>query len=509
MRSSRLATVFNVASAIATLGVQMAVSFFLSSYLVSTLGEVANGFTQLANNFVSYASLVTLAFNSMGSRFISAAYHRGKIDDSVAYYSTLIVCNAILCLVFLPIAIVVLANLGSIVNMGNADPVDVGLLFAFVFANFGANLFVSLFCSAMFVVNKVYIQNAINLVRNVLNAALLVFVYSFFETRVSYVSLVALMLTLVSAPICYAIKRKVVPELAFNTRAFSGRFVRDLTSSGIWNTVNQCGNILTTGLDLLFANWFVGASPMGVLSVAKTLPSAITNLATTLNNNLEPELVIVYAKEGVDGLYHRVMMDIRLSNLIVAAPIGVFCALAPAFYRLWMPSLDAEELTVLSILTLGAYIPWAGPQVVFNVFTVMNRLKLNSVSFLGGAVLNFVFVLLALNLTDLGVYAIAGVSTVIAVTRNILIIAPYVSSLLDKPWWTVHREMAVSFLSVVGSAAIAVVFGALVPTGSWGGLVGAILISCLISWLAVFLTTFSREQRNRYIGLVKARLVYK
>lgn len=509
MRSSRLATVFNVASAIATLGVQMAVSFFLSSYLVSTLGEVANGFTQLANNFVSYASLVTLAFNSMGSRFISAAYHRGKIDDSVAYYSTLIVCNAILCLVFLPIAIVVLVNLGSIVNMGNADPVDVGLLFAFVFANFGANLFVSLFCSAMFVVNKVYIQNAINLVRNVLNAALLVFVYSFFETRVSYVSLVALMLTLVSAPICYAIKRKVVPELAFNTRAFSGRFVRDLTSSGIWNTVNQCGNILTTGLDLLFANWFVGASPMGVLSVAKTLPSAITNLATTLNNNLEPELVIVYAKEGVDGLYHRVMMDIRLSNLIVAAPIGVFCALAPAFYRLWMPSLDAEELTVLSILTLGAYIPWAGPQVVFNVFTVMNRLKLNSVSFLGGAVLNFVFVLLALNLTDLGVYAIAGVSTVIAVTRNILIIAPYVSSLLDKPWWTVHREMAVSFLSVVGSAAIAVVFGALVPTGSWGGLVGAILISCLISWLAVFLTTFSREQRNRYIGLVKARLVYK
>lgn len=65
MRSNRLATAFNVASAIITLGVQMAVSFFLSSYLVATLGEVANGFTQLANNFVSYASLVTIAFNSM------------------------------------------------------------------------------------------------------------------------------------------------------------------------------------------------------------------------------------------------------------------------------------------------------------------------------------------------------------------------------------------------------------------------------------------------------------
>lgn len=39
MRSNRLATAFNVASAIITLGVQMAVSFFLSSYLVATLGK--------------------------------------------------------------------------------------------------------------------------------------------------------------------------------------------------------------------------------------------------------------------------------------------------------------------------------------------------------------------------------------------------------------------------------------------------------------------------------------
>lgn len=506
MRSSRLATAFNVASAIATLGVQMAVSFFLSSYLVSALGEVANGFTQLANNFVSYASLVTLAFNSMGSRFISASYHRGKIKDSVAYYSTLIVCNAILCLVFLPVAIAVLSNLGSIVNMGNADPIDVRLLFAFVFANFGANLFVSLFCSAMFVVNKVYIQNAINLVRNVLNAALLVLVFSFFETRVSYVSFVALLLTLVSAPICYAIKRRVVPELVFCVGAFSGKFVRDLTSSGIWNTVNQCGNILTTGLDLLFANWFVGASPMGVLSVAKTLPSAITNLATTLNNNLEPELVIFYAKEGVEGLYRRLMMDIRLSNLIVSAPIGVFCALSPAFYRLWMPSLDAWQLSALSILTICAYIPWAGPQVIYNVFTVMNRLKVNSVTYLGGAALNLVLVLFALNFTAFGVYAIAGISTFIAIARNLFIIAPYVSSLLEKPWWAMYREVAISLLSVGISVVISLVFEALIPLGSWGGIVFAIGTSCFTSWVVVFFLTFPAEQRRRYLALLLAKL---
>lgn len=506
MHSTRIASAFNVASAIVSLGVQMAVSFFLSSYLVATVGEAATGFTQLANNFVSYASLVTLAFNSMGSRFISAAYHRGKVEDSVAYYSTLIVCNVILCLVFLPVAIAVLANLGSIVNMGNADPFDVGLLFTFVFANFGANLFVSLFCSAMFVVNKVYIQNAITLARNVLNAALLVFMFSFFETRVSYVSLVSLFLTLLSAPVCFAIKRKVVPELRFNKKSFSGKFVRDLTSSGIWNTVNQCGNILTTGFDLLLANWFVGASPMGVLSVAKTMPTAITTLASTLNSNLEPELVIIYAKEGVAGLYRRLVMDMRLSNLIVAVPIGVFCALAPAFYKLWMPSLDAAELTILSVLTICNFIPWAGPQVIYNVFTVMNKLKVNSVSFMAGAVLNFVLVLLMLNFTDLGVYAIAGVSAFISIARNLAIIAPYVAKLLERPWWSIYREVVISVLSVGGSALVSLVVGAVVPTGSWVGLVVAIVMSCFISWAAVFIVTFPADQRKRYLGLVQAKV---
>ena len=506
MRSSRLATAFNVASAIVTLGVQMAVSFFLSSYLVATLGEAANGFTQLANNFVSYASLVTLAFNSMGSRFISAAYHRGKVEDSVAYYSTLIVCNAILCLVFLPVAWAVVANLDSIVDMGDADPFDVGLLFVFVFANFGANMFVSLFCSAMFVANKVYIQNAINLVRNVLNAALLVFAFSFFEARVSYVSLVALALTLACAPVCYAVKRRVVPELRFSLRAFSGRSVRELTSSGIWNTVNQCGNIMTTGLDLLFANWFVGASPMGVLSVAKTVPTAISTLATTINSNLEPELVIVYAKESVEGLWRRLKLDMRLSNLIVAAPIGVFCALAPEFYKLWMPSLDPTELTVLSVLTVSNFIPWAGPQVVYNVFTVMNRLRVNSVTFMAGAVLNVVLVLLALNFTDLGVYAIAGVSAGISIVRNLVVIAPYVSRLLGKPWWTVHREIAVSLLSVGASAVISLAVALFIPTDTWASLIVAIALSCLVSWALIFFATFSPEQRRSYVALVRGKL---
>lgn len=507
MSSTKRATAFNVISAIITLGVQMAVSFFLSSFLVATLGEEANGFTQLANNFVSYASLVTLAFNSMGSRFISTSYHKGELERANAYYSTLVICNVVLCLVFLPVAIFVVCNLESIVELGSASLPDVQMLFAFVFANFGANLFASLLGSAMFVTNKMYVQNAINLARNILNACALLCLYGALEPRVSYVSLVALCLTLISIPVCAVAKARLLPEVRFSLHDFSGAAVRSLTTSGIWNTVNQCGNMLMTGLDLLLANWFVGAAPMGVLSVAKTMPNAIITLATTLNSNLEPELVIAYAKGGPKGILERLRFDIRLSNLILAVPIAVFCTLAVPFYVLWMPSLDSVELSVLSVLTIMAYIPWSGPQVLYNVFTATNHLKVNSSAFMAGSILNILVVLALLFFTDLGVYAIAGTSAAITIVRNLVVTAPYIARLLGLKWSAFYPEVGLSILSFFTSALISIAVSTLIGISSWLSLGISIVLSCLFGWVATLFISFGSKDRNRIFHLIRSKAI--
>lgn len=506
MRSSKFATAFNVVSGIFSLAVQMIVSFFLQSYLVSTVGEVANGFTQLANNFVSYASLVTLAFNSMGSRFISSAHHRGKEDDAVSYYSTLVVCNIVLCLAFFPLAAYVVVNIGSIVNLGDAQPVDVGALFAFVFANYAVSLFAALFSAAMFVTNKMYLQNAITLVRNILNAVLLICAYSFFEARVSYVGFVSLALTLGSIPVYLAIKRRIAPELKFNPRAFSGHFVGKLTSSGIWNTVNQCGNVLTTGLDLLFANLFVGAVPMGLLSVAKTVPAAITQLAITLNNNLEPELVILYAKEGIRGLFPRLKFEMKVSNLIVAVPIGVFCALSVPFFALWMPTLDGVELAILAFLSILYLVPSAGTQVLYNVFTATNHLRINSIAFMASSVLNTAVVLVLLYFTDLGVYAIAGTSSVISILRSVLIIVPYLAHLLGIKKRLLYFEMLKSVCSIALSAGCSIAVALIIGVQTWALLISSVLVGCLVSWVAVGFATFNKHERAELFLLVRCKL---
>ena len=58
----KMQTAVNVFTGIMVMVVNLGISFFLSPYIVDTLGEEANGFNQLAHNFVTYASLISIAF---------------------------------------------------------------------------------------------------------------------------------------------------------------------------------------------------------------------------------------------------------------------------------------------------------------------------------------------------------------------------------------------------------------------------------------------------------------
>ena len=64
-----------VANAFAML-VSTGINFFLTPYMTRTVGVEAYGFVPMASYFVSYVTIVTTAFNSMGSRFITVSLQK-------------------------------------------------------------------------------------------------------------------------------------------------------------------------------------------------------------------------------------------------------------------------------------------------------------------------------------------------------------------------------------------------------------------------------------------------
>lgn len=504
--SSNRQTLLNLTSGILTVVIQLLISFFLSPYIVRTLGEEANGFTQLANNFVMYASLLTLAFNSMSSRFISVSFHQGDIKRVGQYYSSTYVCNIIISIVLGVLGAVVLINLERIIVIQDANVTDVKLLFLFVFVNYILGLFVSIYNCSLFVKNQIYMQNIINMIKMIFNALLLFAFFSIFRPRIFYVALVAGVLTALCLPIYIRLQKNVMPELRLRFSDFDIGAVVNMLKSGMWNMINQCGNMFMTGMDLLMANLFISPMHMGVLSVAKTIPNAIITLANTLNSSFAPALTREWAKNDSNELLKQLRSSMKISSVIISIPIITFTCFSVPFYELWMPTLDAEQLALLSFLSCMAFIPWAGPQSLYNIFTAANKLQVNSMAFVISGIINIVMVYVLLLTTDLGVYAVAGVSSVIVIIRNLVITAPYTARLLNLPWYTFYRDVLVSLICCGTNALSALIVGGIISCKSWIDLVFAVILTCLLTLALDTFFVLSKKERQMISSKIIRRM---
>ncbi len=493
---SKYFTFINTATGILTMIVQTVVSFFLSPFIVENLGAEANGFAQLANNFVMYASLITIAFNSMAGRFVSVSYHRKEYENAKAYYSTTAICNYIMIGISLPVGCWIVYSLENLINIGGYDIKDVKLVFLFVFVNYFANLILSFLNISLYVKNALYIGNIISLIRNVLNGLILYIIFISFRPKIFYVSMVSLILSIICIPIFCIINRKIFAEITIKAKMFKIELLISVVKSGIWNTINQAGHLLMTGLDLLISNLFISAEAMGELSVAKSIPTTITSLAGVLNSNFAPELTIDWAKGNKEDIIRNLRRNMKISSVIISVPIMTFLVFSKPFYELWVPSMDATRLSILSLLTIMAFIPWAGPQTLYNVFTATNHLKVNSIAFVTTGVINIIIVYVLLNQTNLGVFAIAGVSSSLAIIRNLTLTTVYTAYLLELKWYTFYKDVFISIICCAINLVVGIPWVFIKTDNSWVALIAKVLITCLITIMLDVMFILGKEDRT-------------
>ena len=506
LSNNKIQTAFNLITGLVTMIVTFAVSFFLSPFIVKHLGAEANGFSQLASNFVMYATLVTTAFNSMGARFVSVAYHKGDIEKSRGYFSTICVVNVAMIAIFLPLAIYVVLELPHIIVIQNAEILDVKILFACVFLNFFLSLIMSLFTMAMFVTNTIYYNNVLNACRTVLNAVSLLVVFSVFPIKIFYISAVAAILTMVLLPVYAHLQNKLLPDIKYVSGYFSWSSVKELFLSGIWNTVNQCGHLLNTGLDLLLANWFVSPFMMGVLAVSKTVPSAVIQLAGTVNSNFAPSIVQTWARADKETVLHELRAGMKISSVVVSIPIMTFCCFSYDFYSLWQPTLDAATLSQLSFLALLPFIPAAGTQTLYNVFTASNKLQVNSISFVAIGILNVLVVYMCLKTNpENGVYYIAGISAILHVIKSLTIILPYVAHILTLPWYTFFKDTGVTLICCIINVVVALPFLFFIKLDGWLGLVIMCFFTAIFALIVDMYILLNKTERARVFGIIRKR----
>lgn len=481
------------------------INFFITPFVSAALPGTY-GYVKLANDFISYVSLVTISLNSMSGRFISLEYNNGNIEKANKYYSSVLFANiAIVAICLLPLSFFVLF-LERFIDVADNVLFDVKLLFVFTFASFLLSIVFSVNSLATFVKNRLDYTYYVEFFGCIIRLVLLILLFSLFPSNVFYIGLTGFVVTIFTVISNQIIKNKILPEFTLKKEYIKLKLVVELVASGIWNTIQKLGQILLDGLDIIISNIFINSAAMNDLSFAKTMPSIIAALLNKIASVFAPNYTILYAKGKMTDLRNEVKQSMLILSIFISIPVGIIMAMGNEFYMLWLPNENTNLIYKLSTLSCIIYIVSTPMNAVYNLFTITNKVKILALITVGSGLISTLAVFLLLKFTNIGIYAIVCCSVVIGIIRNFCFVAPYAAKMLNFKWWIFFPEMAKSAVSVIIVGVISLLVKSILSVETWTTFFIAIVIVGLLSLSLNILILLNKSQKAYLKGFLKRKV---
>lgn len=482
----------------------LVISFLLTPYITSRVGVEAYGLIGLANSFVSYIQVFTMALNSMASRFIIIEIHKNRMGKASVYFSSVLYANTIIALLLCIPSIYLISNI-HILNISSNLLFDAKLTFGIIAISFAVNLIFSRYGLVLYVKNILWKGAFRTIESNILRVILIIVLLYFCGNSVFLISLSTFIASLYPMVFNIFYSNKLLPNLHASISNFSFRAIWELISSGIWNSITKLGQILLDGLDLLLSNIFVSGIMTGNVSIAKTIPMLYTSALAMISDSFTPRFLEFYAKGNMQDLIKEIRSSISILSMITGICLSLLIVYARDFYSLWLPELDSVLLRNITYCSVGTVLISGCIYSLYSVFSITNKLKTNSLVILITGVLSAGVTFLCLKFTDLGIYAIVGISSIFGMIRNLTFTPIYAAKCLDKPFWTFYPVILKNLLNIVVLITIYSAVRYLLPVESWSNLIVNGVINLLIGIVVTYSLVLNKDEKQKVLTFVKIK----
>lgn len=453
----------NMICSVVAFVLNLGIGFFITPYITNQFGSEAYGFVTLANDVSNYASLFTIALNSMASRFLMLERTRKNDKEAQQYFSSIFYANVVLSVILLIPSLLCIYFLDRLLEIPVILVAEVKLTFAVTFTAFLTNLIFSTHSNCYYLTNKLSIGSMRDALANILRVSVIVFLFLLSTPRISYVAIGGLASTIFAVIYNVAFTKKLTPELNVHLSDFSWDKLCQVLSSGIWNSITKLSQIFSSGLDLIVANLFVGSTEMGYLAIAKTVPQVIVSFNTTIANTFSPNMMELYAKGDMAELKKTAKMAMKFMCLYVTIPNAILITMGEAFYELWVPNQPAKLLCVLSVLTVINSCVTGPLMPLYQIFTITNKVKQSSIVLVVYGFSSILLTFICLKITDLGLFAVAGVSLIGSLVVALCYHLPFSAIYIGLPWYSFFPEILKGILTMIVQCAIGFLVNCLLP----------------------------------------------
>lgn len=502
-KNDEILIIMNIVWSVMAVIVNYFMNFLITPYVTNNIGVEAYGFVALATTFTNYVDIISIGLNAFAGRFISIAYHKNDKTRANLFYSSVIIADIILALLVLMPSAYVIFRLEIFLNIPTAITKDVKILFLTILLKYLLTVLRTAFNSATFITNRLDIYESHQSFSYVLQAVLLLGLCVLFPPHVWYVGLAGIAASMYLLIVNERLARRLTPDLTFQKKLCSIKAVKELVSAGLWNSVNNLGNVLNSGLDLLITNLLIDATALGQVSIAKNLGTICYTLVMKISGSFRPKQLKLYAENKIEEQVALYKQTMKITGALCSLIICVFYICGQDFLKLWIPQQDIPFIFKITMIVLLSDIAIGVVNPLYYVFTLTKKLKIPCAITITMGVLNVASMYLLIQYTSMGAYAV--VITTLVLNFVHFIDTPLYSAYCLKVKFTTFYPTIIRHMIVLGvGLAMSRVMNALIPVAeSWGTLVVKAGIATVILLTLLVLLMFSPKEIRDFVRKIR------
>ena len=196
-------------------------------------------------------------------------------------------------------------------------------------------------------------------------------------------------------------------------------------------------------------------------------------------------------------------------SFILIVPFAGFIAFGNHFYTLWQPTKSPEEIQliqIMSVLTCITFLCASQTQSLMMLNTVCNKLRLPVFVNLGIGIASLIIVLIAVNTTDLGVYFIAGTSSILMGLRYLFFNPIYAAHILGRKKTTFYPAIIRGWITFAVMLIVFIIASNIFTVNSWFSFIAVCLPVGIIGYMLSLPLLFRKEELIRLKNKVTKKL---
>ena len=236
---------------------------------------------------------------------------------------------------------------------------------------------------------------------------------------------------------------------------------------------------------------------MGLLSIAKTVPNSIGNLTVILGSVFTPHYTILYAKQKIQELITEAKFTTKIMSFILTVPIAGFIAFGRQFYTLWQPTKTPDEIMmiqIMSILTCITFLCSSQTQSLMMLNTVCNKLRLPVFINLGIGIVSVVVAIISCNISDYGIYFIAGTSSILMGLRALIFTPAYAAYILKQKMSTFFPTVIRNSVAFVIILVLYFIVGNILTITGWLSFIAICLVVGILGYVISLPLLFNKAE---------------